>query len=289
MIQALVWCTSLLPLSVARWWGKTLATLVVRLDTESVRITRLNIDECFKHLSEEERRRLVRSSLQHTAMLLMEAGMLWFWSLERCRRLWDPVEGEEHVENALNQKKGILLLVPHYGNWEVLSLYLGKWGYTCLYDPPRIKEIEKAMVAARSRTGGNLVPIGPPAIRAMIKALRQGGIVVLLPDQVPEPGAGVYAPFYGRPAFTMTLAQRLLRLTGATPLAGIAERAENGFAIRFERAPDDLAAEDAVRATTALNQMTEQLISRDPAQYQWEYRRFKRPPPGVNPLYQRRQ
>ena len=267
--------------ALGRWIGSGLAAF----PSELRHVTAANIRQAFPTLSDEEHRRLVRASIQHTATFALEAGLLWHWPLDRCERSFVRIVGSELLEAQRPQNTGVIVLVPHFGNWEVLALYLGRFGYTCLYDPPRLTGLEKPMRRARSRTGGQLVPIGNRGIKAMLKALRAGNVTALLPDQVPDVSSGVYADFFGRPTLTMTLAQRLLLQTEAQAVIGSAMRTEGGFEIRFERPRGSLADPDATRAAQALNEETMRVILRDPAQYQWEYRRFKRPPPGLPRLY----
>jgi Kdo2-lipid IVA lauroyltransferase/acyltransferase len=285
LILIVIRLIAFLSLQTMRRLGQFIGAAVYVLPGDTRRITRSNIDQAFPESDEVTRRKLVRSSLQNTAMFAMEAGALWHWPLDRCESMYIEVSGGELLEEKSRSGKGVIVLVPHFGNWEVLALYLGRYGYTCLYDPPRLELLDAPMRSARSRTGGSLVPIGISGIKAMVKTLRSGGVTALLPDQVPEPSAGVYAPFFRRPTLTMTLAQRLLRQTGAMAVVGSAQRVPHGFNIRFEPAPPGTDDADPVVAATSLNEMTEALIARDPGQYQWEYRRFKRPPPGVPRLY----
>lgn len=276
---------SFLSLRALRGAGRMLGDFLYFLPGEARHVTCANLSLAFPQLDDASRRKLARLSLQNTAMFAMEAGALWHWPLERCEQMYVQVSGSELLEAETRAGKGVIVLVPHFGNWEVLALFLGRYGYTCLYDPPRLKALEAPMRAARSRTGGNLMPIGTSGIKAIVRTLRVGGVTVLLPDQVPDVAAGVYAPFFGRPTLTMTLAQRLLRQTGAVAVLGSAQRAPHGFIIRFEPAHPGVDHADPVLAATRLNEMTEALIARDPGQYQWEYRRFKRPPRGVPRLY----
>ena len=124
------------------------------------------------------------------------------------------------------------------------------------------------------------------AIRQLIKRLKQGGVVGILPDQQPKLGDGEFAPFFARPALTMTLLPRLAQRTGATVLFAYCERIGElpggrgpAFALRFEPAPDAIAAVDPVLGVAALNAAVERIARRDPAQYQWTYKRWSIPPP----------
>lgn len=285
LILVIVRLLSFLSLQTLRRLGRFVGDILYLLPGEARLVTRSNINQAFPELDEITRRKLVRSSLRNTAMFAMEAGALWHWPLERCESMYRQISGNELLEKRGRAGRGVIVLVPHFGNWEVLALFLGRYGYTCLYDPPRLELLDAPMQAARSRTGGKLVPIGRSGIKAMVRTLRAGGVTALLPDQVPDASAGVYAPFFDRPALTMTLAQRLLRQTGAVAVLGSAQRVPDGFSIRFESAQLGVDDADPFLAATRLNEMTEALIARDPGQYQWEYRRFKRPPPGVPRLY----
>lgn len=288
LIQSIIRLLSYLPLRTIRRLGTWIGALAAKTEADAVRTTQANIDACFPDKTPLERNALVRESLTHTALIALEAGILWHWPLEKCQALWPEVSGSEFIEQAIAQGRGVLVLVPHFGNWEVLSLYLGRWGYTCLYDPPRLRGLDRPIRNARARTGGKLLPIGSNGIRGVLKTLRAGGLVALLPDQVPDAAGGVYAPFFGRQALTMTLSWKLLRQTGAVPVMGAAARTGNGFRIEFKNCEPGVSDEDPVVAATALNAGVEAMIRTHPSQYQWEYRRFKRPPPGVASLYERK-
>jgi len=136
------------------------------------------------------------------------------------------------------------------------------------------------MVAARSRFGARLVPANAQGVRALLKALRRGELVAILPDQEPRFGQGVFAPFFGQPAYTLSLVGKLLRKTGAKAVMGYMERLPDhaGYRIHYLPAPEGVADADPIKAATALNQGVEQCARALPAQYQWSYRRFRRQP-----------
>jgi len=278
---------ALLSLPAQRQLGRLLGTLAWKLRLDATRVTRINLAQCFPEMSRDDRERLVRASLEETAQVLAEVGVIFQWPEARWSELAISVEGEDLVTRALDEGRGVLVLVPHLGNWEYLSLYLGNYRVTALYDPHRSSALENVIHRARSRAGARLFPIGRSGIKAVYSALATGGLVALLPDQVPDRASGVYADFFRKPALTMTLAWRLILRTRPLVLFGVALRVNGGFAIRFSEATADIYAADAVRAVQAMNRSIEQLVRERPEQYQWEYKRFKRPPPGDADCYRR--
>jgi KDO2-lipid IV(A) lauroyltransferase len=133
---------------------------------------------------------------------------------------------------------------------------------------------------ARRREGLETAPTTLAGVRQLIRALRAGRAVGLLPDQVPPEGLGVWSPFFGRSAYTMTLAARLIQQTGATPLIAWGERLPNaqGFRIHVQPFPELLSA-DLEPAVAQINRAMEGLIRQCPQQYLWGYGRYKTPRP----------
>jgi KDO2-lipid IV(A) lauroyltransferase len=278
---------SLLSLDGQRRLGRWLGRLAWCLRLDSARTTSANLAACFPALSEPSRRRLARESLQHTAMLVTEAGAMHYWPQQRWAGLTVELEGAELIDSAQAEGRGVLVLVPHFGNWEHLALILGRYAVTALYDPPRIRALEPLVRRARNRAGATLLPIDPGGLRGFYRALAGGGVTALLPDQVPDRQAGVYVDFFGRRALTMTFAHRLLQRTDARAVLGAAVRCPGGFRVRFLEIDQQLHDPDPGASAAAMNRAIEELVRTDPAQYQWEYKRFKRQPPGSPDLYAR--
>tara|TARA_Y100001933_G_scaffold265066_1_gene334924 strand:- start:3573 stop:4484 length:912 start_codon:yes stop_codon:yes gene_type:complete len=272
---------SLLGLSAQRRVGRLVGRAFGCFDSDSRRVTRINLRLCFPELDGAARERLVRDSLEHSAMLVTELGTIYHCPPERWRRWAVGVEGEELLTGAMADDRGVLLLVPHLGNWEFFTLMLGQLGVTALYDPPRQPELEALIVESRARAGATLLPIDAAGLRRFYGALADGGLGALLPDQVPRRHAGVYADFFGRPALTMTFWHRVARRTGARVLMGAALRRPGGFLVRIADPGPGLVDPDPAVAARAMNAVIESWVRRDPAQYQWEYRRYRRPPPGT--------
>jgi Kdo2-lipid IVA lauroyltransferase/acyltransferase len=271
---------SLLSLEGQRRAGRWLGWLVWHLRTQEVRSTLINLRMCFPDMNPRALESLARASLVETGQLLAETGATFHWREHDWQKLIQHVEGEDLLSADPQDTRSLLILVPHFGNWEFLALYLGKRGITALYDRPRVRALEPLILAARSRSGANLLPIDARGLRSFFRAFQAQQPVALLPDQVPERQAGVYAPFFGVPALTMTFAHRLISRCETRVLMGSAMRCKGGFSIRFWAVPDAVADLDPVVSATAMNRAIETLVMTDPAQYQWDYKRFKRPPPG---------
>lgn len=215
------------------------------------------------------------------------------WLRERDAPVPDPVrwEGAELIEAALGRPGGLLILTPHLGSFEVAAnAYADRFGarqpMTVLYRPARQAWLRLLEETVRERPGLSSAPATLAGVRQLIRTLRQGGTVGLLPDQVPPQGQGVWAPFFGQPAYTMTLAVRLAQQTGATVLLGWCERLPRGqgygvhLSVLPEPWPDPQGVDEqawTLAAATAVNRALEALILQCPSQYLWGYHRYKQP------------
>ena len=198
------------------------------------------------------------------------------------------VSGWELLEAALKQGKGVILMSPHIGCFEMINLYVSsRLPLTSMYKPARNAEIDRIMKAGRERGQAHLVPTDMTGIKAMLKALKKCEAIGILPDQVATIGDGVWAPFFGRWAYTPTLVFRLAQSTGAAPFMVYAERLPwgRGYHLHFDAmAPFP---EDKQAAAAQLNREVERVIRKIPAQYLWGYQRYKKPgdapPPPATP------
>jgi KDO2-lipid IV(A) lauroyltransferase len=197
-------------------------------------------------------------------------------------------EGVEDFEAALAARQGVILAAPHLGSWEALGQAVGeRFGaahgpMTALYRPPRKTLMARLVAGSRERPGLRTLPTTVAGVRGLMRALRGGGYTGILPDQVPPLGQGVWAPFFGRPAYTMTLLPRLAQQTGARVFFGVCERLPRGAGYAIRLIPFDGAAMIDPRArpedaAAALNAGIEALIRALPGQYVWDYARYKQP------------
>ncbi len=196
------------------------------------------------------------------------------------------IEGWSVVQDAIAQGRGIIFLTPHLGCFEIIAQAIAsRMTLTALYRPPRQAVLKPLMEGARRRPNLILAPANLRGVRILLKTLKGGGAVGLLPDQVPQTGEGVWADFFGRPAYTMTLPAKLQQMTDAPIVLSYAERLSHGagFVVRFV-AFDVAAPTDLQQQTQSINDAMEALISHCPSQYFWGYNRYKTPAGVVPPF-----
>ncbi len=241
-------------------------------------------------------RRRMRKNLQRAGYLhllpaaIAEAGkgvleLPFIWCARPARVLGSATLHDwEIAQQALDSGKGAIFLTPHLGCFEIIAQAIAsRTPLTALYRPPRKAALRPLLEQARARAGLSLAPANLSGVRTLLKTLRGGGAIGLLPDQVPGAGEGVWTDFFGRPAFTMTLPAKMQQMSGAPLVLSYAERLPRGrgFAIRFVRFERALDGTPEQQAST-INQAMEALIARCPAQYFWSYNRYKgRAPAGA--------
>ncbi|MGB1950385.1 MAG: lysophospholipid acyltransferase family protein [Marinobacter sp.] len=273
-----------LPLRGAQLIGRLLGTLGWVFNSTSRKVTEINLRICFPDLPESRRRDLARSSLRHTGQTLMEIPLMWEWPVEDCLGLIREIEGEELLAEAKKDGRGLLLLAPHLGNWELTGLYFSsRYRMAALYSPPHIREFEDYMIQVRGRMGSELVRGDRRGLARLIGLLREGEVAGILPDQSPRGKGNAYAPFFGMEVRTMTLVTKLLQKSGAKPLTVFAQRIKDGqgFRLVIRECEPGISDPDPVIATTALNKSIESVVREVPEQYQWEYKRFRHRPTGL--------
>jgi KDO2-lipid IV(A) lauroyltransferase len=277
-----------LPLPLLHGIGVFFGQLFSLLPNRHRRITLRNLQLCFPEMGERQRARLLVQSLQETGKTFMETALMWCGSRRRLLGLVREVVGEEPLQAALAEGKGVILAAPHLGSWELIGHYIAaRAPITCLYKPPRNASVERAMRAGRTHLGVKLAATDSGGVKSLLSILRAGEVAGILPDQDPGDGSGLFAPFFGINANTMTLLPRLAAKSGATVLVSYAERLSWGRGYRLHFIPCDAAlnGRDPLAAATALNAAVESAIRQCPAQYQWSYKRFRTRPEGEPNLY----
>ncbi|MEJ2530401.1 MAG: lysophospholipid acyltransferase family protein [Halioglobus sp.] len=277
LVLAILRLCSLLPLGLARALGRGAAHLYWPFRGRSRRVTERNIQGVFPGLSPAARRSLSKRSLCATGELAAEMGHIWMRSWPHVCGLIREVRGPEVVASAQAAGRGVIVLAPHLGNWEMIGLHLPTLGRTVsLYEPPQLKALGPVIERARQRSGATLVPTDNRGLARLLKSVRSGGIAGILPDQVPpDVNAGENSVFMGLPCFTGTLACNMIRRTGALAVFGFAERVPGGFVLHYQAAEQAIYDPDTAVSLAALNRGVEACVRQCVEQYQWEYKRFK--------------
>ena len=288
LFKCLLKLASWLPLRVCQALGALVGSLMYKLDTRNAKVTRINLGLCFPDMGAAEREQLVHRSLQETGKLILEMGHAWMGSGEKNREMFKPVAGEDVLDKALADPKGVIVAVPHLGNWELLNFYLGhKKPIKALYQPPDSPALDRLTVEARNRMGTQMFPTNAKGVAVLVKALRNGELVGVLPDQEPPASSGVFVNFFGVSALTMTLVSKLAQKTGAPVVMLLGKRLPKGqgFEVHAELVDDDIYHDDLSRSTAALSRGVESVVMKAVEQYQWEYKRFRKDPQGKTGHY----
>lgn len=236
-----------------------------------------------RHLQENMAQAGIDASLHGRAAAesgkqMLELARIWLRTLEETNKQVVEVIGWEHVEAAQQAGQGIVYLTPHLGCFEITAQYLSAFGdITVLYRAPRNAALQSLILTGRQRRNLHLAPADVSGVRSLIKALKKGQVVGMLPDQAPKTGEGIWLDFFGKPAYTMTLAARLTE-TKATALMTWGERLPwgRGYRIHFVPPQTPLSG-DTVNRAKQINLEIERLIRLCPTQYLWGYNRYKHP------------
>ncbi|MDB5855010.1 MAG: lysophospholipid acyltransferase family protein [Herminiimonas sp.] len=225
----------------------------------------------------------LHAAIGESGKSLMELPFLWCAPLDRVAGSVSIVDWDMALE-LIDSGRGAIFLTPHLGCFEMLAQKVSTLRpLTVLYRPPRSAMLQPLMEAGRTRPNLTLAPASLKGVRIMLRSLRNGQTIGLLPDQVPQSGEGAWAEFFGRPAYTMTLPARLHELTRAPIMLAYALRRPRGqgytmhflpFGHRLDGTPEQQA--------RAINAAMEEVIAQCPEQYFWSYNRYKTPP-GVTP------
>lgn len=282
LVKSLLRLLSWIPLPLLHKLAELIGAIVYALPTETKRVTLINLQRAMPEFNDDERRHLARRSIQETLKAGFELGHMWYGSVDHVMSLIKGIQGKEHIDAAMTSGRSIIYCSPHLGNWEMMGLYVSTLApLTTLYKPPKLKGLNDLIAGLRARAGAELVATDRAGVVKLTRTLQQGASTGILPDQQPREG-GVFAPFFGHQAYTMTLVSKLAARTNAVVLFTFAKRlpAGSGFELICMPADRDIANTDTTLAAAALNRSVEACVRLAPEQYQWEYKRFRKRPDG---------
>ena len=279
LIKRFVWFLGKMPSFVHRLLANIVTFYLIVVPNQSARITKLNIELAYPELSERQKLKFVCASLADLGQKFFSLISTWVKPTKDSYQLVKFVSGLDTF-NEVAEKKPTLILLPHIGNWELFGVWLTKHRpYTAMFRPLRVNHISEMVREARERGGNVLVPATTVGVRQIWKKLNQSETVIVLPDQAPKQGEGVYAPFFGHRVLTPVLPYRLALSTDAEVFIGAAVRVEDHYEIILSHLKKPCLGERE-QWLFMMNAEIEALVRQFPTQYQWEYRRFRNAPDG---------
>ena len=247
--------------------------------------TSCNLRLAFPELDEEETQSLTKKSLIETLRIASELGLAWSRLPRSNLSKYIDVKGIDNVFDSLGKKKGLILFTPHLSNIEILLNSISK-EFSCmaLYTPSKNQYMDQVMLAARRKMGAEMVQPNITGVKSMLNHLKQGGVVVIASDQVPNLEGGLLSKFFSTPALTMTLVSRLKLKTGAPchSVYCLRKPEGKGFEVIYSQEVEGMDL-DIQSSVDRMNEELEKCIMIAPEQYAWEYKRYKHS--GLKDLY----
>lgn len=268
------------PILFSRFYARLLAGIVNILHVSKTEKTiRLNIEICLPHLDKAERERITRAAIRNELQSYMEFFSIWGSPTEKNISRLRKIHGEHYLHEALAEGKGLVLIVPHFGTWEIMNSWIAQQTQmTIMYKPIKNPDADEFVREARSRDQAHLVPTDESGVRQIFKALKQGGTTVILPDHTPNVG-GEMIGYFGIPLASSNLSAKLIQKTKARSLLLYAIRNESDdFDMFIEPMDEQIYQGTANDGTRVIHQTIEHLITRFPEHYHWSYKRFKANP-----------
>lgn len=279
-VAALLTIVGSMPPRFSYYLVKVLAKCLWPIPSHTKLVIDRNLTHCLPQLDARSKKRLARATFENTLLSFFEIAYFWVGAVEKYKKIEVSAPDKRLLDDAVAEGKGVLLACPHLGHWELVNYFLAShYELLALYRPPKIAELDAFMTQSRERFGGQLIPASARGIKTLYRELNHEKVLAILPDQEPGPTGGIFAPFFGVDAWTMTLVSRLLRKTDAKLLFCFAERISySHYKIHLVPAHNDSYDANIDVAVRALNAGVEECILRCPEQYQWSYKRFKSRP-----------
>ena len=269
--------TELIPYRALYQMGRLMGLIFYLTPNKHKRISLENLNLVLPDLTRKELNKLLRESLFHSSMNILESGMVWGSKKYIKDRQFIEVRNFDLLKNSILQNKGVLLFTPHLGNIEILINYLGsEFDTTIPYTKPKNSSLDKIITKSRNDAGVKMVPTDASGIRKILSALKEKKLVAIASDQVPKKGNGSFSKFFNNEIYSMTLLPKLQEKTDCMVHLMYCERKRNasGFVIHFQESID--LKQGTQEGVDRMNIEFEKCIMELPGQYSWEYKKFKR-------------
>lgn len=279
---------SRLPLRTLQWLGAALGALALAVagKSKTAHVIRRNLEIAYPERSPEWREQVLRANVVSTLQTALEFAKTWGMPPEFSLGQIRKVHGEQIFLDALASGRGTIGIIPHYGTWEFMNAWVNSHtAPIIMYKPGKDKGVDAFVRDARGRLKATMVTADERGVKAVFKGLRQNGFAAVLPDHVPHENGGIWSPFFGISTWTGVMVPRLIGRTGcrAVMMACVRRPGGDGFEVYIDEPDPEIYSEDVAVSTAAMNRSIEKLISRDPSQYQWSYKRFRKNEDGSDP------
>ena len=282
MLQIIYW----LPNSITHAAGRLIGRLAYKFSARKRNIILTNLTIAFPEMPRVEKLKLAKQSAIQSGLLISEFPDAWLGSRQKIEQQIIDIKNVELVTQIRENNQPLLVIAPHIGNWEFLVQWVQlNYPLIGLYSPSKLPQVDRLIYDARKKFGCKPFSTDAKGIMQLLRGLKQGGFMMMLPDQVPRENAGIYSPFFGKPAYTMTLLHKLVIKSKAKVLFAECIRRQDkiGFDIEFETARFDVSESDVATFNADMNRQIENIIRRHPEQYVWDYKRFRRQQDGSDP------
>ena len=254
------------------------AGLIYYFNLSIKRITAINIKLAYPKLSSAEQEQLIKKSVQSQCLSYLEFIKCWGMPPNYSLNLLKNVYGETVLTDALANKKGVIVVVPHFGCWELLNAWLNIYTQPMImYKPSKTKGMNRYILDARQKFNATLVPTDKVGIRQIFKHLKQGGLTVVLPDHLPKPSGGIYSQFFQQNTLSATLVSKMAAQTqcNVIGLSCIRNSELSSFDVHCTELPQTILSKDLQQSVDSLNLTMQEMVNLAPEQYIWSYKRFR--------------
>ncbi|MFT4020751.1 MAG: lysophospholipid acyltransferase family protein [Acinetobacter sp.] len=274
LLQLIAW----LPLVVLRSIARLGAYFLYVTPSSMKRVSSINLTLAYPDLDAKQHQQLLRSTLTNQCLTYIESIKCWGMSTRFNLNLFQNIEGEQHLIEALANKKGVIVVIAHLGCWELLNVWLNRYtSPMIMYKPNKNKAVNQFILKARERFNAVLVPTDTQGVREIMKHLRAGGLTVILPDHLPKESGGITAPFFGHDVLSTTLISKLTYKTQCNVLGlSCLRNNTHKFNVICQPLSTSIASQDLQTSVNALNLAIEKMIEVCPSQYIWSYKRFRK-------------
>ncbi len=274
MIRFILWIFSIIPLKLNHFIGMVIGQYLYLTKSNSRAIVSKNIQLCFPGLNSKQQQILIRKSLIESGKGLSESGFIWFKNFDDNVKYVTKTLGMQY----LRSNKAVILLVPHFGCWELVARMISLTKpVTFMYKILKNKQQNRLLLSKREQGDLLMVPANKKGVIKLQRAINKKQLIAILPDQDPGEMGSILAPFFSQDTRTMTLLVRLTRKNNAQVIMAWTKRLPNAKGYELNLKPVQILSDTNILGddVSLMNKVIEDLVTTQPEQYLWNYKRFK--------------